>query len=48
LYCIYSKGEFIFEKHIYLQEHKLMHRKGFISLAIKTDIISNDAFLDNN
>jgi hypothetical protein len=32
--CIYSKGEFILEKQIYLEEHQLMHRKGFISLAI--------------
>jgi hemerythrin len=30
--CIYSKGEFILEKQIYLEEHQLMHRKGFISL----------------
>jgi hypothetical protein len=30
--CIYSKGEFILEKQIYLEEHQLMHRKGFIYL----------------
>jgi len=32
-FCIYSKEEFIFEENIYLEEHELMHRKGFISLA---------------
>jgi hypothetical protein len=30
----YSKGEFIFEKYIYLEEHQLIHRKSLISLAI--------------
>ena len=35
-YCIYSKGEFIFKNHIYLEEHQLIHRKGFISLTINT------------
>jgi hypothetical protein len=30
--CIYSKREFILEKQIYLEEHQLMHRKGFIYL----------------
>jgi hypothetical protein len=33
-YCIYTKGDFIFKKDIYLEEHQLIHRKGFISLAI--------------
>jgi hypothetical protein len=32
--CIYTKGDFIFKKDIYLEEHQLIHRKGFISLAI--------------
>jgi hypothetical protein len=29
-YCIYSKGDFIFEKYIYLEEHQLIQKKGFI------------------
>ena len=35
MYCIYSKGNFILEKNIYLQEHNLIQKKGFISVAVK-------------
>jgi hypothetical protein len=35
MYCIYSKGKFIFEKNINLEEHQLIQREGFISLAIR-------------
>jgi hypothetical protein len=35
-YCIYSKGEFIFQKIYYLEKHQLIHRKDFTSLAMKT------------
>jgi hypothetical protein len=34
MYCIYSNGELVLEKNIYFEEHQLIHKKGFISLAI--------------
>jgi len=34
-YCIYSKGEFIFKKIFTVKKHQLIHRKDFISLAIR-------------
>ena len=39
-YCIYSKRVFILENNMYFEEQQLIHRKGFISLAISATSIT--------